>query len=203
MASIGTNIRILRQNRKLTQEQLAEKLGVTFQAVSKWETNANTPDIALLPGLSKELGCMIDDLFTDSDLTEAAMPDPIKDDDIIRIVQMQGKRILSVHTVSKEEPWISVRFPHNGNTPVYKVEVYGNLISEGTINGDIVCHGWIDCADIAGDVHADGDIRAKGIYAVDDIICNRIEECHNLKCRTVECAGDIHAVNLICEDNAP
>ncbi len=35
MASIGTNIRNLRQNKKLTQEQLAERLGVAFQAVSK------------------------------------------------------------------------------------------------------------------------------------------------------------------------
>ena len=202
MASIGTNIGNLRQNKKLTQEQLAERLGVTFQAVSKWETNSNTPDVALLPGIAKELGCLIDDLFSESDLTEATLPDHIKDDDIIRIVQMQGKRILDAHVVSKDKPSIQIQFPHYGNTPVYKVEVYGNLISEGTINGDVVCHGWIDCADIAGDVHADGDIHAQGIYAVDDVICNRIEGCYNLKCRTVKCTGDIHAVNLFREDNA-
>ena len=203
MASIGTNIRTLRQKIKITQEQLAEKLGVTFQAVSKWETNSNTPDISLLPGIAKELGCLIDDLFSDSDLTAAAMPDHIKDDDVIRIVRMQGKRFLEAHDFSKDEPYIHVRFPQKGSTPVYKVEIYGNLISDGTINGDVVCHGWIDCADIAGDVHADGDVRANGIYAVDDVTCNQIVECHNLKCRTLECSGDIHAVNLICENKSP
>ena len=136
MASIGTNIRTLRQNMKLTQEQLAEKLGVTFQAVSKWETNSNTPDISLLPSIAKALGCFIDDLFSDSDLTAATMPGHIKDDDVIRIVQMQGKRILGANVVSKDEPWIHVRFPQRDSAPVYKVEIYGNLISEGTISGD-------------------------------------------------------------------
>lgn len=45
LQSIGSNIRAFRLQNGFTQEQLAEKLGVTFQAVSKWETNANTPDI--------------------------------------------------------------------------------------------------------------------------------------------------------------
>ena len=35
--SIGTNIKSLREERKLTQEQVAESLGITFQAVSSWE----------------------------------------------------------------------------------------------------------------------------------------------------------------------
>lgn len=203
MASIGTNIRMLRQNMKLTQKQFAEKLGVTFQAVSNWETNSNAPDISLLPSIAAELGCLIDDLFSDSDLTAAMMSGHIKDDDVIRVVQMQGKRVLDAHVVSKDEPSFHVRFPQKGSAPVYKVEIYGNLISEGTISGDVVCHGWIDCADIAGDVHADGDVRANGIYAVGDVTCNQIVECYNLKCRTLECSGDIHAVNLMCENKSP
>lgn len=42
--SIGTNIRALREERKLTQEQVADKLGVTFQAVSSWERDEYKPD---------------------------------------------------------------------------------------------------------------------------------------------------------------
>jgi cytoskeletal protein CcmA (bactofilin family) len=131
------------------------------------------------------------------------MPSQIKADDVIRVVQMQGKRVLDAHVVSKDEPSFHVRFPQNGSAPVYKVEICGNLISEGTINGEVVCHGWIDCADIAGDVHADGDVRANGIYAVGDVTCNQIVECYNLKCKTVVCSGDIHTVNLICENKSP
>ena len=42
--SIGTNIKSLREERKLTQEQVAEVLGVTFQAVSSWERDEYKPD---------------------------------------------------------------------------------------------------------------------------------------------------------------
>ena len=40
----------------MTQDQVAEKLGVSYQAVSKWENNANTPDIALLPAIAELFG---------------------------------------------------------------------------------------------------------------------------------------------------
>ena len=42
--SIGTNIKELREERKLTQEQVAESLGITFQAVSSWERDEYRPD---------------------------------------------------------------------------------------------------------------------------------------------------------------
>ncbi len=46
--SIATNIRALRKGRRLTQEQLAEALGVTVGAVSKWESGSSTPDVSLI-----------------------------------------------------------------------------------------------------------------------------------------------------------
>ena len=42
--SIGSNIKSLREERKLTQEQVAEELGITFQAVSSWERDEYNPD---------------------------------------------------------------------------------------------------------------------------------------------------------------
>lgn len=45
---IGQFIKEIRLNNKLTQKELADKLGVTFQAVSKWENGKNIPDIAIL-----------------------------------------------------------------------------------------------------------------------------------------------------------
>lgn len=62
----------IRQNRLragLTQERLAEKLGVSPQAVSKWESAATLPDITLLPELSALLGVTIDALFDTSEET--------------------------------------------------------------------------------------------------------------------------------------
>jgi len=60
---IGENIRQLRAELALTQEQLAARLGCTAQAVSKWENSATTPDIAMLPLLAQALGVSIDTLF--------------------------------------------------------------------------------------------------------------------------------------------
>ena len=64
---IGNNIKDLRLSRGMTQEQLAGKLNVTAQAVSKWENGTTTPDISLLPELSVIFGVSIDDLFRISD----------------------------------------------------------------------------------------------------------------------------------------
>jgi len=70
--NLGTAIRRLRTERGMTQEELAAYAGVSFQAVSKWETGTTTPDIALLPKLAVFFGVRIDDLFgiTDEDELE-------------------------------------------------------------------------------------------------------------------------------------
>ncbi len=60
---IGSKIKQLRGKAGLTQEQLAGKLGISAQSVSKWETGVTMPDVALLPLLAGELGVSIDELF--------------------------------------------------------------------------------------------------------------------------------------------
>ncbi|MCI9573390.1 MAG: helix-turn-helix domain-containing protein [Lachnospiraceae bacterium] len=60
---IGKKIRNLRLEKEVKQEELAEYLGVSIQAVSKWETEASVPDIALLPGIAVFFGVTIDELF--------------------------------------------------------------------------------------------------------------------------------------------
>ncbi|MBQ7922698.1 MAG: DUF3808 domain-containing protein [Clostridia bacterium] len=60
---IGNKIKQLRYKTGMTQEQLAAKLGISAQSVSKWETAVTMPDITLLPVLASELGVTIDELF--------------------------------------------------------------------------------------------------------------------------------------------
>ena len=60
---LGKKIRQLRFKAGLTQEQLAEKLGIGPQAVSKWENAVAMPDITTLPLLAEIFGVSIDDLF--------------------------------------------------------------------------------------------------------------------------------------------
>lgn len=64
---LGKKIRLLRLSRNMTQEQLADKLGITAQSVSKWENGITAPDIQLLPEISVLLGVTIDELFSITD----------------------------------------------------------------------------------------------------------------------------------------
>lgn len=64
---IGNQIKALRAQRGVTQEAVAAALGVTAQAVSKWENNAAAPDIQLLPAISAYFGVTIDELFALTD----------------------------------------------------------------------------------------------------------------------------------------
>ncbi len=61
--SLGARIAELRKKNNLTQEDFAEKLGVTAQAVSKWENDASCPDIMLLPKIAEIFGVSIDQLM--------------------------------------------------------------------------------------------------------------------------------------------
>ena len=61
--NIGKKIKELRKQRGITQEQLAESVGVSFQAVSKWENNIALPDITLAPILANYFGVSMDELF--------------------------------------------------------------------------------------------------------------------------------------------
>ena len=60
---IGKNIHALRKQQGLTQEELADSVKVSFQAVSKWENGNSLPDISVLPLLANVLHCSIDQLM--------------------------------------------------------------------------------------------------------------------------------------------
>ncbi len=67
---IGKNIALLRKARGLTQQQLAETLGVTNKAVSKWETGEGLPDISVLPALAAALQTTTDSLLSAGEAKE-------------------------------------------------------------------------------------------------------------------------------------
>ena len=60
---LGNNIRQLRRQNHRTQEALAEALGVTSQAVSRWESSGSYPDMNLIPSIANFFGVSIDELF--------------------------------------------------------------------------------------------------------------------------------------------
>ncbi len=62
--NLGSVIKRLRTEQGVTQDALAEYLGISYQAVSKWETGTTLPDITLLPKLAVFFGVRIDELFS-------------------------------------------------------------------------------------------------------------------------------------------
>ena len=61
--NIGQKIKELRQENNLTQEELAEELGVSFQAISRWENSTTYPDITMLPIIASMFNVTIDYLL--------------------------------------------------------------------------------------------------------------------------------------------
>lgn len=60
---LGNKIKELRKARNISQEILAEYLGVSFQAVSKWENEAGLPDVTLIPAIASFFGVSTDELL--------------------------------------------------------------------------------------------------------------------------------------------
>lgn len=61
--NLGNKIRSLRKQKNISQEVLANYLGVSFQAVSKWENNSTMPDVIMIPAIASFFGVSTDELF--------------------------------------------------------------------------------------------------------------------------------------------
>ena len=65
----GTTIKELREKRKLTQAELAERIGISSKTISKWETAKGLPDISLLQPLAQALGISVIELMKGEQIT--------------------------------------------------------------------------------------------------------------------------------------
>lgn len=167
---LNERIASYRKDLGLTQEGLAQQLGVTNQAVSKWESGQSCPDIALLPLLADLFGVTIDALFGRQSPPSVNTDLPWADDGTLRLVLYAGHALLAKGQANAGE----LRFRYEG--PAQNIEcacalqcddVYGNVHAEGSVT----------CDDVYGNVHAGGnvtvdevtgDIRAGGNVTVDE-----------------------------------
>ena len=93
---IGKFIALNRKNKGLTQEQLAEKLGVTNKTISRWETGKYMPDLSLLKPLSEELGITLNELLSGEKIKE----EKIKEE---KIVENTERNILNTIDYSSKK----------------------------------------------------------------------------------------------------
>lgn len=80
MKQVGRKIVALRKAQNMTQTELADKMNVSFQAVSNWERGNSMPDISKLPQLASVFGCSVDELLEEkSELLHSAMKDDLQE----------------------------------------------------------------------------------------------------------------------------
>ena len=268
---LNETICFYRKKQGLTQEELAQRLGVTNQSVSKWESAQCCPDISLIPKLADIFEINIDELFgivprmsmtkevndaeKDAVFSKAMkimkesgtvstsllqrklnigyeqavhlidlLKGEVKDkedcssqfswpnDDILRVVVARGKKVISVEDIDKT---IDITFPKNCNETTrqyFKVEVFGNISCDASINGDVIGHGMIECNQINGDIkecggyissqgNINGSASSKAYISCAGSISGGVH-CGN----NVSCAGNINGAvncgdNVTCGDN--
>ena len=223
--TIGTKIASCRKEMGLTQDALAQKLGVTNQAVSKWESDQSCPDIQLLPQIADIFGITLDALFgREAPMAEKEEPAqtveveglPWPDDDTLHVVIYKGHTYLASCPEQEE-----ITFEYEG--PALNVdcavnlscgEVCGNAHAGGdlscdTVNGSVEAGGAVNCDEVEGNVSAGGDVNcddvAGHVNAGRDVNCDAVEGNVNaggdVTCDEVE--GSVYAGgDVICDEIA-
>lgn len=182
------NISRLRKDKGLTQEALAGMLGLSFQAVSKWENQISCPDIALLPKLAEIFEVSLDQLFhAPSDGQPAAESQEKAEDEC------------NIHIENAEEP--SQETPSEGHDREYRQE----LRFWGSPSGPVSGLPWDDdgairCAVFRGRTLVTGPCQeAEKIYFEYEGEAAQVISYLSVSCGDVE--GDITAgANVQCED---
>ncbi|MBQ8355193.1 MAG: helix-turn-helix transcriptional regulator [Oscillospiraceae bacterium] len=155
--TIGKRIAHLRKEKGLTQEELAQHMGISPQAVSKWENDQTCPDISALPKLARLFGVTVDELLEGKEALPAVRvlpPEQRKDikDMILRVTvdSAQGDKIrvnlpMALMEIAME---IGMEMPQiNGNEALKGIDMkkvlemvrlgfVGNLVEVDSADGD-------------------------------------------------------------------
>lgn len=174
---IGRQISMLRKQKGVTQEDLASYLGVSNQAVSKWEANTCYPDIQLLPQIAEYFNTDINVLLlggvADSKTTSESKFFP--DDNKLRIAIFRGNTMLK----NTEDQMIHVTLEEALSDKDLNISILGDAQVNGDVNGGVSAGGDLVCEGVSGGVHAGGDIQINGdvkgsTTAGGDIMCRNV-----------------------------
>ena len=198
---MGARIARYRKENGLTQEALAKRLGVTNQAVSKWEGDVCCPDIQLLPALADALGLSLDALFgreTPEPPKEEPKAEtapigiveelPWADDDSLHAVLYQGHRLLQAEGVPersgggllhllagrRDAQQVVLRFTGTAQAIYSDFAVH----CEGDVGGSVQAGDGVRCGSVGGDVNAGDGVTCGSVggsvTAGDGVQCERV-----------------------------
>jgi transcriptional regulator with XRE-family HTH domain len=170
---IGKKIAFYRKKMELTQEELAEQLEISSQAVSNWETEQNNPDEDVLIKLADIFNVTLDDLFD-----RKVSLFPWEDDDTLRAVVFVGHRMVKKEDMDETllDKCSKITIEYDGD--VKNVESYFNVECEN-VEGNVTAGGDVECEDVEGNVTAGGDVECEeiegNVVAGGDVECEEIE----------------------------
>ena len=208
---MGARILRRRKEKGLTQEALANKLGVSNQAVSKWEGDVCCPDLQLLPLLADTLELSLDELFgresmaktaqkaeADSQILPIAAELPWEDDDAIHAVLFQGHRLLQPKQGSlfRHDKYDEIRKTvelHFSGTAQDIYSDFSVVCTDSTISGSVRAGDGVTCTDVGGDVTAGDDVTCGNVggdvSASDSVRCGEVKG--NVRASDSVTCGDI------------
>ena len=208
---MGARILRRRKEKGLTQEALANKLGVSNQAVSKWEGDVCCPDLQLLPLLADTLELSLDELFgresmaktaqkagADSQILSVAVELPWEDDDAIHAVLFQGHRLLQPKQGSlfRHDKYDEIRKTvelHFSGTAQDIYSDFSVVCTDSTISGSVRAGDGVTCTDVGGDVTAGDDVTCGNVggdvSANDSVRCGEVRG--NVRASDSVTCGDV------------
>ena len=197
----GQRIAALRKDRGMTQEVLAKKLGVTNQAVSKWESDQCCPDIMQLPALADIFEISLDVLFGRTEPTPP-QPEPVvaelpwEDNDDLHAVCFVGHRLVRYQDIpapggkrvrfsfsclgfDKSLGWsnepVQLHFSGNVGSIYSDFAVY---CADTAVGGSVQAGDSVTCGDVGGDVRAGDGVTCANVqgdvHAGDSVNCAEV-----------------------------
>ena len=175
---LGKEITKCRKKLGMTQEALAQTLGVTNQAVSKWELDQSCPDIQLLPQLADIFGITVDELFG----REAKKQEPVcadvdwPEDGVLRVVVYEGRKLICGGEAAK-----NFKMEYEANV---KEILSAVTVTCGDVKGDVWANLGVNCGDVCGDVDAGTAVNCGNVNG-------NVDAGTNVSCGDVD--GDVDA----------
>lgn len=191
---IGANIARLRKEKNMTQDQLANLMGISFQAVSKWENGLSSPDVSSFPMLADVFGVTIDELFgRDAGRREAPAAEPENDElpwpdnDCLYAVLYHGHTLIGSGDVTKSK---KIEFCYEG--PALNIHSEFNVSVDGDVQGSIEAGGAVSCDAVGGDIRTVGSVTCDSVNG--SVNAGGIVTCDNIR-------GDVKAGGSVTCDN--
>lgn len=219
--NLGKKILELRKEKGITQNELAEKLYVSYQAISQWENGNTNPDISLIPDIAKVFGVTIDELFSVESKIENYSDirtvnfSPNK----LYIVVVDGGKVQRImdykQTIATDED-ITIKLEGDCK----QVESHFSVTVNGEVSGCVAAGDSVTCKGITGSVTAGDSVNCQSvggsITAGDSISCydvgGSVSAGGDVKCGNVggsvssggdvianDITGDIYSGSVKCQ----